>query len=548
MAMTIQQKTLLLMGSIYPFFALLGILGIRNVDVMGQRSLEVIDTLQRIQLLQAADVSLQQCRQVLRQPSVQTSLEDQRRAALLLSLVAERVNESVSALDRRPQHGHYLPDQRAPLVNGQQRLMNANALAGKLVTRARSGAGVSATLVQELQRQVDDAITILSQIRRQAQEAVPLALPVPFQVQRNLVASLALMTLVLVLASFAVGSYVARSVTAPVHALTAMTTTIASMRGDLTHTVPAEGEDEIAQLGGAFNAMLRNLRGLVRQVRDAALAVVGSATQIRDASQQQTRGVREQTVTVDEATRLVGVLAAAAQRIAANAQAVAQTAQQALTTARAGTQLAGDAVHGMDEVQREVQRITQRILLLGEKSRTIGEVSSVIEDLSRQTDLLALNARIEAVKAGEGGRGFARVAQEVRRLAERSSRATEEITALLTEIQMEIATVVTSTGTGRETVAQDIQLVGTLGTSMSAIAGQVEQTAQAADDISRAAQEQRRVSEETVRAMARIGTITAQFVEATGATARQADQLHELAMALRSAIGEFTVEHDHGRS
>lgn len=213
--------------------------------------------------------------------------------------------------------------------------------------------------------------------------------------------------------------------------------------------------------------------------------------------------------------------------------------------ARAGRQAAGEAVQGMDAIQREVQLITQRILLLGEKSRTIGEVSTVIEDLSRQTDVLALNARIEAVKAGEAGRGFARVAQEVRRLAERSAQATAEITSLLSETESEIGNVVAAAGSGRERVVKDLSLVATLQASMGTIAGQVERTAQAAGDISQAAQAQQLASEETVQAMARIGAITARFVQVTDATVVQADQLNELAAALRDALSELKVDGQH---
>ncbi len=546
--MTIQKKILILMASIYPFFAVLGILGIRNVEVMGRRSLEVIDALQRIQALQNAEVSLQQCRTMVQQPAFGSTVDDQRRVSLLLVLAHERVAESMTVLERRPVHDARLPDQHAALVRTHQQVLNARALLARATARATQAGEADpaqqAAIVGELSRQLEHVIASLMEMRRVAQDAAPAALPVPFQVQRNLVASLALMTMVLVLIGCAVGNYVGHSIAKPIRDLTVLTTMIASMRGDLTRQMPSGGRDELGQLAAAFNAMLRNLRGLVRQVRDAALAVVGSTQQIHEAAQVQARGAREQTQTVTDVTAQVRVLAEAARRITADAQAVARVAQEALIKTQSGRQAATEAVQGMDAIQREVQLITQRILLLGEKSRTIGEVSIVIEDLSKQTDVLALNARIEAVKAGEAGRGFARVAQEVRRLAERSALATAEITSLLSETQQEIARVVAAAETGRERVARDIGLVGVLGASMGTIAGQVERTAQAAGNISHAAQEQQRVSEATEQAMARIGAITTNVVAATEATVQQADQLRELAVALRGAIGELKVD-DH---
>jgi methyl-accepting chemotaxis protein len=275
-------------------------------------------------------------------------------------------------------------------------------------------------------------------------------------------------------------------------------------------------ESIASQIAGAIaNAQLyEGTIRMVTQIRDAGLQISSSAAQIRSAAEQQATGAAEQSSAVSQVTTTVEELGTTATRIAENAENVAKAAERTLA--------------GMKEINANVDTTAKKILSLGEKSQSIGNITKLIDDLAEQTNLLALNAAIEAARAGEAGRGFAVVAQEVRKLAERSSESTEEIRQLITEIQGETNSTIMGIEDSTKWVGKGLEMI--------------EETAKSAKEISMATQQQNSASEQVVQAMKNIDTVTKQFVSSTKQTASSATQLNGLAQELKGAIGEFNLE------
>ncbi len=254
------------------------------------------------------------------------------------------------------------------------------------------------------------------------------------------------------------------------------------------------------------------LKNIVGKIRDAGLQLTSSAAQIRSASEEQATGAAEQSSAVTQVSTTVEELGATATRIAENAENVAKTAERTLA--------------GMQEVNTKVDTTAKKILSLGEKSQSIGNITKLIDDIADQTNLLALNAAIEAARAGDAGRGFAVVAQEVRKLAERSSESTEEIRQLIIEIQRETNSTIMGIEDSTKWMGNGLEMV--------------KETAQSAKEISMATQQQKSASDQVVQAMKNIDTVTKQFVSLTKQAASSATQLNTLAEELKSGIVEFT--------
>jgi PAS domain S-box-containing protein len=270
------------------------------------------------------------------------------------------------------------------------------------------------------------------------------------------------------------------------------------------------------QIAGAItNAqMYEEMKRMVEHIRNAGLQISTSSGQIRAASEEQATGAAQQSSGVSEVTTTIEELNTTATHIAKNAETVAR--------------LAGETLAGMQEINTKVNDTARKILSLGEKSQSIGNITKLIDDIAEQTNLLALNAAIEAARAGEVGRGFAVVAQEVRKLAERSSESTEEIRQIINEIQAETNSTIMSIEGSTKWVKKGLEMM--------------EETAKSAKEISIATQQQKFASEQVVQAMREIDSVTKQFVSSTRQAAASAAQLNKLSEELKSAIVGFKSE------
>jgi len=279
--------------------------------------------------------------------------------------------------------------------------------------------------------------------------------------------------------------------------------------GDLTQSINSKGV-----LADAFNSMTDSLRNLMQQVQSAGVQITSSVAQLHSTAEEQASGAAEQSSAISEVASTVGELATTASRIADNAENVSKATEHTLGM--------------MMEVNGKVDLTAKKILSLGEKSQSIGNITKLIDDIAEQTNLLALNAAIEAARAGEYGKGFAVVAQEVRKLAERSSESTLEIRQLITEIQNETNSTIIGIEDSTKYVARGLETV--------------KDTAKSAKEISMATQQQKTASEQVALATRNIDTVTKQFVTSTKQTAQSATLLNKLSVELKTTIGGFKLE------
>ncbi|MEJ2699381.1 MAG: methyl-accepting chemotaxis protein, partial [Desulfuromonadales bacterium] len=251
------------------------------------------------------------------------------------------------------------------------------------------------------------------------------------------------MLLVLIIASITIYLVVAR-ITHPLKRATEVADRIAD--GKLDETIETKSNDEIGKLARAFNKMtqviVKNLRGeidrssrLIQSVKDAIQQLSSSVNEIMAISAQQSSGATQQASAVQEATTTSEEIAVTAKQVAENALRVESQAEQASLASNNGMQAVDDAIEGMTQLKTRVQSVAESMLELGENSQKIGGIVDIIDEISDQTNLLALNAAIEAAGAGEAGKRFSIVANEVKRLAERTVDATAQIKGLIDEIQ-----------------------------------------------------------------------------------------------------------------
>ncbi len=310
--------------------------------------------------------------------------------------------------------------------------------------------------------------------------------------------------------------------------------------GDLT--VKAQVTESITgAIADSINYTIDSLRDLVveinratEQVTDATNQAQSTSVSLLDAAEQQSEQIVETTEAVANMTRSI-------LQVSSNAGEAAQVAQRSLEAATQGSQAVQNTIAGMNEIRTQIQETSKRIKRLGESSQEISEIVELISDITEQTNILALNAAIQAASAGEAGRGFTVVAEEVQRLAERSSEATKQISAIVKTIQTDTSGAVAAMEKSTEGVVEGARLSDAAGQALTEIETVTTDLAQLIRSISNATVAQTEVAAKVSRNMQEIQSITSLTSSGTKETAASVGQLSSLAEELKASVAGFKL-------
>jgi twitching motility protein PilJ len=319
-----------------------------------------------------------------------------------------------------------------------------------------------------------------------------------------------------------------------------LTITSQIARGDLTLRGKVT-TDALGNVVDSVNYMLDNFCKVLERVRKAAVDVQSSANEILISSEEMSSGAIQQDQEITNTSSAVEQLTVSMKQVSNNAEASAEAARRALDAAEQGNRSVHDTLEGMQRIRSSVQATAKRIKALGDRSLEISEIVNVINDITEQTNLLALNAAIEAARAGEAGRGFAVVADEVRKLAEHSRNATKDIAALIKAIQAETNDAVVVMEEGTKEVEIGAKLADQAGKALEAISTVVRQSAELVQEISLASKQQVRGTEGVANAMQIISNITRQTSQGARQTARTVEQMVHMSEQLNEALSQFRV-------
>jgi methyl-accepting chemotaxis protein len=310
--------------------------------------------------------------------------------------------------------------------------------------------------------------------------------------------------------------------------------------GDLT--VKAEvTADAFGSVADAFNLMISGLTGLVSHASNVATQIRQSAGDMLQSAEQMRFGTEQQAAQIRNASDAVNAMSLTTQRMAENAKAATQTSVRATQAAIKGGTAVSETIKGMQRIRATVQSTGKKIKGLGERSLEIGAIIEVISEIATQTNLLALNAAIEAARAGEQGKGFAVVADEVRKLAERAARATKDITGLIKGVQVETSEAVTVMEEGTHEVEEGTKLADQAGAALREIEQIVKQTSTLMNDIMRAAADQVNSTGSVVHTMETISHLTQETTRGVQDTVLTINNVAELTKRLNDAIGRFKI-------
>lgn len=330
-------------------------------------------------------------------------------------------------------------------------------------------------------------------------------------------------------------------VTAPLDELRKGLSDIARGEGDLTRRLPVKGKDEVGQSAIVFNEMMEKFNQLVRQVRDAATQVSTRVAALSDSADRVSQSSFQQSNKSVEAASAVEQLVSSISSIAHSAEHVQHQSQESLSRAQEGSATLNVLLGEMNVVERAVKEMADSVNNFVRNTESITQMTREVKDIAEQTNLLALNAAIEAARAGEQGRGFAVVADEVRKLAEKSSRSASEIDAITASLSSQSVSVRRSIEEGLEHLESSQSAVASVSSVLQATNGSVEEVGHGLDSIASATEQQRRFSSnveaniEAIAGMARENTRTVE--QTTGA----AHDLKQLADGLAQLVGRFKV-------
>ena len=316
---------------------------------------------------------------------------------------------------------------------------------------------------------------------------------------------------------------------------------VAEGEGDLRKRLEVTAEDEIGELAKWFNTFMDKLHDILLQVRSNTESLAGAGIEIAESSREQTQGVETQRGQTDQVATAMQEMASTVQQVSENSNNASAASQKASETARQGGKIVEETLSRMRAIADSVSGTAKRVQELGKRSDQIGQIIGVIDEIADQTNLLALNAAIEAARAGEQGRGFAVVADEVRKLAERTSTATKEITKMIRNIQADTKNAVTAMEAGTKEVELGVESTTLAGSALTEIISTNEHVNEMIAHIATAATQQSAATEQINTSIEQIAKITSNSATTMHQTNNALEDLSALASNLQKLVSHFQL-------
>ena len=312
--------------------------------------------------------------------------------------------------------------------------------------------------------------------------------------------------------------------------------------GDLTVSMPTNHRgDEVGVLAQMFRKMIENLRNVNRRILEGVNVLGSAASEILASTTQVASGAAETAAAVSQTTSTLEEVKQTAQLSSQKARYVMESAQKSSQASQSGKRAVEETMEGMQRIQEQMEAVAGSIVRLSEQSQAIGEIIATVNDLAEQSNLLAVNAAIEAAKAGEQGKGFNVVAQEVRSLAEQSKQATSQVRGILSDIQKATTAAVMATEQGSKAVEAGVKQSKETDESIRLLMESIAEAAQAATQIAASSQQQMVGTDQVASAMENIRLASTQNVASTKQAETSAQNLHDLGLRLKQLIEHYRV-------
>ena len=312
--------------------------------------------------------------------------------------------------------------------------------------------------------------------------------------------------------------------------------------GDLMISLKSEKDDEIGRLFNGFNLVVKNIREMIIATSEAIEATASASTEISSSSEEMAAGAQEQSSQTLEIASSIEEMTRTILDTTRNSSIAAEAAKKSGDMAKEGGKVVSETIIGMNRIAEVVSKSAETVQALGKSSNQIGEIIQVIDEIADQTNLLALNAAIEAARAGEQGRGFAVVADEVRKLAERTTKATKEISGMIKQIQTDTHNAVISMEEGTSEVEKGKLLADKAGQSLKEIITGADQVVGVITQVAAASEEQSATSEQISKNIESINNVTKESADGVQQIARSAEDLSRLTVNLQELIARFKFD------
>lgn len=317
--------------------------------------------------------------------------------------------------------------------------------------------------------------------------------------------------------------------------------------GDLTQTLNVSGDDDLAKLGQYLDNMTESLSKIARNIIEVSSQISSSMDGLTEASATQASSAAEQATAVAEIGSIMEEITQTSQQTLEKATVLGDSAEQTFKEGERGKEVISKVLESMKTLQNKMHQIAETILGLSDKTQQVGEITDAVSDIAKQSKMLALNASIEAAKAGESGKGFAVVADEVKDLAERSQSATENVQSILQDIRKTAEHAVMVTEDGTKSVDANLEEAKTARGIISSLGDVIQESSIASQQIVSAVREESIGIEQVVTSIREIDKATSNFSEATDQTKQSVDRLSQVSESLKESASKYKVTNEsHG--
>jgi methyl-accepting chemotaxis protein len=396
-------------------------------------------------------------------------------------------------------------------------------------------------LSSEMNSSYDAVIAAMTRFRDEQQSAFEKSFESTDTANTSLISTGVFMTIVVSLVLFATAFPIVQGIKKSIDDVVRSLKDIAQENGDLTVRIATNSEDEIGDLVYWFNQFMDKLQGVVKDVVEASLPLSNLAQNLRGLTEETQRTIDVQQKSATNAKRAVDTMSGSVDGVAHSAAQAAGDANEATSAASEGRQIVQQTVASIQQLADNVRETADVIARLESDSNKVGSVLDVIKGIAEQTNLLALNAAIEAARAGEQGRGFAVVADEVRTLASRTQQSTEEIQSTIEQLQNAAHSAVEVMARGTEQAGSSVETANKAGLSLETITSTIGRINQMNEQIAHNTEDQRSVAIDIVRHVDEIHERTEQTASRSGELGTMCNELADLAQHLESIAKQFRV-------